>query len=145
MPTLTFGDLRALLAAHGYPIVTKILYSQPSEDGDLADDELSNLVIETVCQYGPTVLEFDGMGQLYAVTVDGVSGSEITVSYGEIIEMLRHDGYEYPQCTEIVYTPDDCPVGNPAWAQRAIHSSCSYGVVTIAFNEYGALERIEVC
>lgn len=145
MPTLTFGDIRALLAAHGYSMVTKILYSHPSEGGELVDDELSNVVIETMCQYGPTVLEFDEIGELYSVTVDVIPGCEMTVSYGEIIEALRHAGYEYPQCTEIVYTPDGCPVGNPEWAERAIYCSCSYGVVTIGFNQAGALISIEVC
>jgi hypothetical protein len=145
MPTLTFGDIRALLAVYGHPGLTTILYSRPSQGTELIDDELCNVVIHTACQYGPTVLEFNEIGELASVTVASTSRKEVTIFYGDIVEALKCEGYEYPQCTEIVYTPDDCPVGNPEWADRAIYGSCSYGIVTIGFNEAGALLSIEVC
>jgi len=139
----SFGEVQTLLSAAGHPNTSTILYGRRSEAAPAADDELSNMVIETMCQYGPVVLEFDQIGELYAVTVRITCGTAV-VPYHEVIEVLRREGYKYPDYTTIVYTPDECLMGNPEWAQRPIYTSCLYGVVTIAFNEHGALEWIEV-
>lgn len=140
----SFGEVRTLLSAAGYPDVGTILYGCRSEAAPVADEELSNAIIETMCQYGPVVLEFDQVGELYAVTVMVSPGAATAVPYSEVIEVLKREGYEYPEYTTIVYTPDECLEGNPKWAQRPVYTSCIYGVVTIAFNEHGALEWIEV-
>jgi len=142
---MTFGEIQALLASHGYPGVNKILYSQPDDKRGVVDEELVNVVLETTCQYGPVILEFDESGRLCSVTVKTADAGEITVSFRDIVEVLRRDGYEYPHCTEILYTHDTDPMGNPEWSGRLVDTMCSYGLATLAFSERGALDSIEVC
>jgi hypothetical protein len=147
MADLSFGELSELLRKHGYHDVTDVLFSKAHEHGLMVEETLAGHAIETMCEYGPVMIEFNNLGELYRISVKRVTSSGSSVDYSAIAAIIKREGFVYPTCISIIYSRPlwSSGLGNSQYRNATIYGQCRYGNATVEFNATGDLELVEIC